>query len=234
MPEVMTGMDAAAQFEADGGAAEAATVEAAKAALIDEGQAEPQDAGEGLLLGKFRSVDDLARSYQELERRLGQGQQQQQQAEAEPEIQAEPEPVPPPLTEQGMQRSDTELAAIRQSMLDQAGGEEEYRRLTSWAASNLPSERVNAYDEAIRNADQGAIMTALKAMQYDYMMANGYEPRLTGGRAPVSEMRGFESERQALEAMKDPRYSGPTPDPAYIREVEQKIAVSNVFSPQRY
>lgn len=232
MPEVMTGLDAAAQYEAEGGAAEAATIEAAKAALIEEQQGQPADSGEGLLLGKFRSVDDLARSYQELERRLGQGQQpQQEQAlpEALPEAQAAPE--------QGSEQAQVtpeQASQLRQQMLDQVGGEAEYRRLAAWAAANLPTERVNAYDEALRTADSTAVMTSLKAMQYDYMMANGYEPRLAGGRAPTSEVRGFESERQAIEAMKDPRYSGHSPDPAYVREVEAKIAASDVFAPQRY
>lgn len=233
MPEVMTGQDSAAQFEASGGAAEAAVVEAAKAQLFDEAQqggppGDPGD-GQGLLLGKFRSVDDLARSYQELERRLGQPQEQ-----APPQEQEQEAPPQEPPAGQENQRSAEELQALRQSVLEQAGGEEEYRRLTAWAANNVSADRINAYDEAIRNADGPAIMTALKAMQYDYMMANGYEPKLTGGRSPTTEIRGYESERQAIEAMKDPRYSGPSPDPAYIREVEAKIAASNVFTPQRY
>jgi hypothetical protein len=93
----------------------------------------------------------------------------------------------------------------------------------------MPTERVNAYNKALEDGDQGSILNALKGLQYDYMMKHGYEPRLTGGRAPSTETRGYDSEAQVVQAMKDPRYSGDNPDPAYIKEVERKIAVSNVF-----
>ena len=69
-------------------------------------------------------------------------------------------------------------------------------------------------------------MQALKSIQYDHLMSNGYEPKLTGGSAPAMEVRGFQSEAQVVQAMNDPRYSGPNADPAYIREVEQKMAVN--------
>ena len=59
------------------------------------------------------------------------------------------------------------------------------------------------------------------------MMATGYEPKLTGGRAPTNEVQGYSSEAQVIRAMQDPRYQD---DPAYIKEVEQRIAVSNVFN----
>lgn len=57
--------------------------------LQDQGQAELQPQGEELLLGKFKSVEDLARSYQALERKLGgKGPGEPPAAEAEPEAPA--------------------------------------------------------------------------------------------------------------------------------------------------
>ena len=53
--------------------------------------------------------------------------------------------------------------------------------------------RLNAYNEAIGQG-QGSNLTAVKGLQYDYMMSTGYEPRLTGGRAaPQAEVKGFTS-----------------------------------------
>ena len=86
-------------------------------------------------------------------------------------------------------------------------------------------DRINAFNQpwgAIRNNP-----CQVKGIQYDYMMATGYEPKLTGGRAPTNDVRGFASEAQVIAAMQDPRYGT---DPAYIKEVEQRIAVSNVFN----
>lgn len=245
MPEVITGQDSASAYEAQGGAEEAAKVDAARAELYDEanGATEAASSGEGeLILGKYKGVEDLTAAYQSLQReytRLKTG----QAAPAE-EAPVDPAPAPegddvedePADTDEAdeadagsSQVDPATVARIHQSVIDQAGGEAEYQRLASWAAANLPAERTNAYNEALQKADEGAIINALKGLQYDYMMKHGYEPKLTGGRAPSNEIRGFSSESQVIEAMKDPRYSGDRPDPAYIREVEKRLSVSDVF-----
>ena len=46
-------------------------------------------------------------------------------------------------------------------------------------------QRINAYNQAIEQGNLPTIINSLKGMQYDYMMKNGYEPRLTAGRAPA-------------------------------------------------
>lgn len=235
MPEIITGQDAAASYEAGGGAEEAARVDAARGELLDEATG-GQDR-EGLILGKYRSAEDLASAYQSLQReytRLKSGQPVEpltDQGEA-PVAPGESEPEPEgeaPIEGDGPPPISPEAAArIQRAIFDQAGGEAEYQRLAGWASKALPAERVEAYNRALSAGEEGAILNALKGLQYDYMMQNGYEPRLVGGRA-ASDVRGFESEAQVVAAMKDPRYSGDNPDPAYIREVERRIAVSNVF-----
>lgn len=234
MPEVITGQDAAASYEASGGADEAARVDAARAELVDEATA--QSADPELILGKYQSTEDLATAYQNLQReytRLKNGQPETEQADPAPEQQADAGEAEQPEAGADPGSIDpAKAASIQQSIFDQVGGEAEYQRLATWAANNLPAERTNAYNQALAAADEGAIMNALKGLQYDFMMKNGYEPRLTGGRAPSNEIRGYESEAQVVAAMKDPRYSGDNPDPAYIKEVEKRIAVSNVFQPR--
>jgi hypothetical protein len=229
MPEIITGQDAATGYEAGGGADEAARVDAARAELVDEATGAPEG---GLILGKYQSQEDLVNAYVSLQREYtrlkGGAQAPATEAPAEtpaaeaPAAEAEPEAERPAA-------DPTKVAVIQDSIFNQVGGEAEYQRLATWAAENIPTERLNAYNDALAKADQGAVMNALKGLQYDYMMKHGYEPRLTGGRAPSTEARGFESEAQVVAAMKDPRYSGDNPDPAYIKEVERRISVSNVF-----
>ena len=231
MPEIITGQDAAASYEADGGAEESARVDAARVELVDEGLGSTAE-DSGLILGKYQTTEDLAEAYQSLQREYTKlkGGQPPAVSESVEEAEATEEQDEPALQESGV---DPAVAGrIQQSIFDQAGGEAEYQRLATWAAQNLPASRTNAYNEALAAADEGAIMNALKGLQYDYMMKNGYEPRLTGGRAPSNEIRGYESEAQVVAAMRDPRYSGDSPDPAYIKEVERKISVSNVFQPR--
>lgn len=231
MPEIITGQDAAASYEADGGAEESARVDAARVELVDEALGSTAE-DSGLILGKYQTTEDLAEAYQSLQREYTKLKGGQPPAVSEPveEAEATEEQDEPAPQESGV---DPAVAGrIQQSIFDQAGGEAEYQRLATWAAQNLPASRTNAYNEALAAADEGAIMNALKGLQYDYMMKNGYEPRLTGGRAPSNEIRGYESEAQVVAAMRDPRYSGDSPDPAYIKEVERKISVSNVFQPR--
>jgi hypothetical protein len=118
--------------------------------------------------------------------------------------------------------------------------EREGRAKRPRAAAATPAKPITAYfdvkkqDQAAANeqdannaalaaGDQAAIMNSLKGLQYDFMMQNGYEPRLTGGRAPSNEVRGFASRYQVTEAMSDPRYEK---DAGYRQEVERRIAAS--------
>lgn len=229
MPEIITGQDGSAVAEA--AAVESAKVETARAELYDEATGSESgvaDSGE-LILGKYRSTEDLAAAYQSLQAeysRLTGGQQQaQSEAEEPPQADTQGEAV----ESQAKPLDASAIEALTAVVMEQVGGEAEYRRLATWAAANLPPDRTNAYNAALESGDTAAVLNSLKGLQYDYMMKNGYEPRLAGGRAPSNEVRGFQSEAQVVEAMKDPRYSGDNPDPAYIKEVERRIAVSNVF-----
>jgi len=225
MPEIQTGMDSS-PAEVSAVAEEAGKVEAARAELYDEATGSSQG---DLILGKYQSVDDLASAYQSLQaefsRLKGGVPQQEEQPVAEPEQDSDDEDEDQPQS-----RISTEQAQqIRERVMQQAGGEQQYQRIAGWASQNLPEERLTAFNTALNSGDEGAILNQLKGLQYDFMMTNGYEPKLSGGRAPSSEIKGFSSEAQVVEAMNDPRYSGGNPDPAYIREVERRLAVSNVF-----
>lgn len=230
MPEIITGQDGSMSYETGAATEEAARVESARAELLDEATGQGNSSEGELLLGKYRSAEDLAEAYKSLQAeytRLKSGVQPSEQQPAD-EVQPEGE-VQAENQNDGPRLDESKVQAIQQRVFEQAGGEDGYKRLANWVASNLPADRVNAWNEALAKGDEAQIVTALKGLQYDYMMANGYEPRLTGGRAPSNEVRGYSSEAQVVEAMSDPRYSGDNPDPSYIREVERRLAVSNVF-----
>lgn len=225
MPVIETGQD----NTADQGAVEnQAKIDQARAELYDEatgGQAaEQQQEEESLILGKYKSQDDLIDAYKNLQRENQRLRGDESEEEPEAGYESDDDDDDDDDSE-GM--DPAEAARIRDNIFKQAGGQEKYQALLGWASQNLPQERVNAFNEAVNNADEQGIIAQLKGVQYDYMMATGYEPKLTGGRAPTNDVRGFESEAQVIAAMQDPRYGA---DPAYVREVEQRIAVSNVFN----
>jgi hypothetical protein len=203
-----------------GAVEEQAKIDQARADLYDEAAGnEPGEPEESLILGKYKSQSDLVDAYKNLQReneRLRGG--EVEEAEEEPEAQQE---------EPENQLTAEDATRIRGNMFDQVGGADKYQALMGWASQNLNESRAESFNEALNSGNEGAILAQLKGIQYDHMMATGYEPKLTGGRAPTQDVRGFASEAQVIAAMQDPRYGN---DPAYVKEVEQRIAVSNVFN----
>lgn len=220
MPVIETGQDNTAD---QGAADEQAKIDQARADLYDEAAGnEPGEPEESLILGKYKSQSDLVDAYKNLQReneRLRGGESEPEADYEQPEAEESEEPE--------NQLTDEDATRIRENMFSQAGGMDKYQALMGWASQNLDEGRAAAFNEALQSGNEGAILSQLKGIQYDHMMATGYEPKLTGGRAPTNDVRGFASEAQVIAAMQDPRYGN---DPAYIKEVEQRIAASNVFN----
>jgi len=205
---------------------EAAKIEAARVELAEE-----EAANNGLILGKYESTDDLAAAYQNLQReytRLKDGSVDQSEPTPEPVAESEPETGEPATeseteAERGDALNPEQLASITNSLYEQAGGQQQYASLTAWAKSNCSQDQINAFNEALGTGDQYIILNALKGIQYDYMMGNGFEPKLTGGRAPTQEVQGYRSRYEVQQAMNDSRYQN---DEAFRRDVERRISVT--------
>ena len=219
MPVVETGQD---QGDDAALVEEQAKIDQARSDLYDEAAGnQPAAPEDNLILGKYQSQADLVDAYKNLQReneRLRTGEVEQPEVDS-PDREEE--------QEQGNQLTAEDAGRIRDNVFSQVGGQERYQALMGWAANNIDEARTEAFNDALQSGNEGAILSQLKGIQYDHMMATGYEPKLTGGRAPTNEVQGFSSEAQVIRAMQDPRYQD---DPAYIKEVEQRIAVSNVFN----
>ena len=207
---------------------EAAKVEQAKQELVDERTGEESE----LLMGKYGSTDELISAFKALQGEYSRlkGGATQAEPEPQPESQPEPQALQPPVQQQAVQQEQAN--AVVEAIFQQTGGEQKYHAMASWAAQNMDKAAVESFNAAIRSGDKDRAINAVKGLQYDYMTQTGYEPRLIGGRAPVSEgPKGFTSEAQVVAAMSDPRYqNGPMQDPAYVQEVEARLKASNVFS----
>lgn len=230
---IQTGGDGS--FEVDAAAEETAKVDAARSELIDE--ATPAE-GDGLIMGKYNSVDDVVTAFKALQSEYSRIKGGQEQVAPPAQEQAAP-----PVQEQQQQQSERpanqvtpeQAAVIRDQMFQQVGGEDRYKAVAGWASTNLPEARLTSFNKALESGDQAQIINQLKGLQYDHMQATGYEPRLARGTAaPQSRATPFESEAQVVAAMNDPRYqNGPEMDPAYIKSVEQRMAASTGVFPGR-
>lgn len=118
------------------------------------------------------------------------------------------------------------IAQLReQSAYQEAGGEESFRAMQEWAAKSLSPEDIAAFDESVLGT-QAEMLSAVRDLKAKYVDAHGSEPNLVNGQNGVTSAQGYESIAQMKSDMKDPRYKT---DPAFRKEVERKLAKSNIF-----
>lgn len=132
--------------------------------------------------------------------------------------------IPRAYVDQYIAGVEAQASQIRDQIFNEVGGEEEFSAMAEWAAANLTSSELNAYNEAVESGDMSTVRSAVMSLAYRYQKAVGTTPNLVGGNN--GGLTGYESLAQLTAAMKDPRYQS---DPAYRREVEQKLARSNIM-----
>lgn len=109
------------------------------------------------------------------------------------------------------------------AVYESAGGEEEYFKMTQWAANNLPQSTLKAFNKALDSNDLDLISMMVAGIQSKMNATRGTSnPTLLGSTQGVGggEPKGFASKQDMIKAMSDPRYAR---DPAYTRSVEQKM-----------
>ena len=124
--------------------------------------------------------------------------------------------------EQDSQLAAKEVAAIK----NEFGGEQVYNDMITWAAGNLDKGEVDAFNSMLKTSNPHQIRIAVAGIQAAYMNNAPREPKLVGGRTPRPNTTKFESTAQVVAAMNDPKYKE---DPAYRKQVEEKLSRSKVF-----
>lgn len=204
---------------------------------------------------KFASPEDLAKSYAELEKKLSAPKDNQTGAaeETKPEEPPKSEPqnfdkfstefaekgqltdesfselekmgYPREMVEtyiKGMQSAQT---ADADAVMSVAGGTEGYKELTDWARSNVDAKELALYNQMVATSTDNAKM-AVEWLMSKREAAGDVEPKLISGKAAAAAKDEFRSTAEVVAAMKDTRYGK---DPAYTKDVEQKLARSKVF-----
>lgn len=111
-----------------------------------------------------------------------------------------------------------------ETVLAPAGGAEGFAKISAWAAQELSDEDLAEYNTAVNNPTTAAF--AVKALAARYAAAEGAPASLIAPSNSPREARGvtaFESSAEVVEAMRDPRYRT---DPAYQRQVQQRLSAS--------
>ena len=211
---------------------------------------------------KFSSAEEMAKSYSELEKKLGQPEQQAEDEE-QPQQQEEEtnddnqeagnyneavveasqeffqndgqlsEETYKKLEEVGLPRDLVDSYAAGQQALMQseeseikgvAGGQ--YDQMAEWANEHLPSEEIDAFDEAVTGGTVQQAKLAVQGLYARYQNATGAQPKLTQGSVTGTSTMPFKSMQELARAQADPRYrSG---DKAYHEEIDRRLSVSNI------
>ena len=203
---------------------------------------------------KFKSAEDMAKSYTELEKKFSSG--NKEEAPAEPEASTEEPPTTSnneltkfsdefaakgelsedsfsELEKMGYPKEmvDTYLAGVKSSetadvnaVMDIVGGDEGYNDLTGWAKDNMPTKELELYNSMVAGSTDNAKM-AVEWLMSKRESAEGSEPNLVQGKPQGITRDAFRSTAEVVEAMKDPRYKK---DSAYRSDVEAKIGRSNI------
>lgn len=108
------------------------------------------------------------------------------------------------------------------------GGQEQYKVVTDWAMENLPASEIEAFNKIVTQSNNiNLIRLAVENLNFKYKQTNGSKPqRSFHGQTSSSSgqpTRGFRSSAEMVEAMRDRRYGK---DPAYTREVEERVYIS--------
>jgi len=212
---------------------------------------------------KFKSAEDMANAYSELEKKLGQPAAEEQEEEQPQQEETENDNDKPEagnyneavveasqeffandgqlsdetyqkLEEVGLPRDLVDSYAAGQQALLQseetqikgvAGGD--YDAMAEWANEHLPSEEIDAFDEAVTSGSVQQAKLAVQGLHARYQNATGSRPKtLVQGAVSGSSTMPFKSMQELARAQSDPRYrSG---DKAYHQEIDRRLAVSNI------
>ena len=117
--------------------------------------------------------------------------------------------------------------AIRNEVLNTAGGEEAVTKMAEWAGKNYTPAQADAFNKAMESKDRGQMEIALRALKADFEKVNGSRPArvITPTTASVASGGSYASFAQLLQDQRDPRYAT---DPAFRAQVVEKLKRSNV------
>ena len=143
------------------------------------------------------------------------------------------------VREQAAAGKEAELAERERRAGDEAaarevyasvGGRDVYARMTAWARANFSAEEQEAYNSIMESGSLSAVSLAVAGLEARYRKALGSDPQLVSGKSGAENLSVFRSTAEVTEAMRDPRYKT---DPAYRKDVEQKLLRSDVFKTPR-
>jgi len=204
---------------------------------------------------KFESPEDLAKAYNELQKKQSskESKSKKDDTPSEEESGASLNSAVQSATEEfaekgnltdktfielekaGLPRSFVEAYIAGQESMstsqaldiqNEVGGNANYNAMADWASENLSDGDLDGFNSIVETGSVDQAKMAVKGLYAQFISAGGNPPELSQGGTSGSSVKPFGSAAQVTEAMRDPRYSS---DPAFRDNVEKRLAVSNVL-----
>lgn len=105
------------------------------------------------------------------------------------------------------------------------GGDENYNNMLTWAKQNLNEQEIGMFDQVMGRGDPLSAFFAIRSLAYRYNDAIGYDGKMVTGKAPKQGGEVFRSQAEVVKAMQDSRYDR---DPAYRRDIQDKLERSDI------
>ena len=215
-------------------------------------QTSSEDQRPNWLPEKFKSAEELAKAYNNLEKEYSSRQTQE----------TKPEEVQQEVQQRGLEKFYNEFAETgaltdksynelakqgldkdlvnsyidgqkavadknTKAIQDVAGGAENYTELVNWAGKNLSEAEQNVFNNMVDSGDVEQAKFAVQGlMSKANVNFNPNKPELFEGTSDVVSADAFTSVSQVTDAMNDPRYEK---DPSFRKEVENKLSRSKVI-----
>ena len=206
-------------------------------------ETQPQSDRPGWLPEKFQSPEELAKSYSELEKKVGAkgidaSSLEQYSKEFYQNGDLSEESVkaivgmglPEPIVRAYVEGQKAVQQGKINTVMSIAGGEDRYGAMVEWAADALDPAEIDAFNSIMDSGNMSSIRMAVQGLKARYEQANGSAGRLIQGEVTGSGGGAFRSVAEIVAVMKDPRYAT---DPAYRKDVEQRVALSNALGVNR-
>jgi len=115
----------------------------------------------------------------------------------------------------------------QESLMNEAGGRENYEAMSEWAATSLTDQEQEVYNKTIDSGDPNAATMAIRGL-YARFQSDGGNPvsLVQGDTSGTSGSMPFSSSKEMTIAMQDPRYGY---DSKYREQVAQRISVTTAF-----
>ena len=115
----------------------------------------------------------------------------------------------------------------QQTLMQEAGGKENYDAMSEWAATALTDQEQEVYNNTVESGDVNAATMAIRGLYARFQSDGGTPVSLVqGDTSGTSGAMPFSSSKEMTIAMQDPRYGY---DNKYREQVSQRLSVTTAF-----